>query len=622
MFYSSVCYFIFLKTCFFYSDTIPIENREETLPCENSVADTLSLEITSPFSPDMSSDTESELSLSDSTDSSEDEDEDVLTQTRIKRVRTRGGSSGVRTRGGSNAERTRGDMAKTDDVSKEWVTWESAPFSPNIPAFTEASGPLITLPVTVKDYVELFLTDELMDNIVEQTNLYAAQFISKQDTLPARSRVNGWKQVVQDDIRRYIGLTILMGLNSLPSIHDHWSTNVLYYNPVYSAVMSRNRYQIISKFIHFANNLEFNQNDPNRDRLFKIRPLLTYLLNKFQEVYYPTMKVSIDEQLLLHKGNLHFKQYIPNKRARFGIKFFSICDQNGYLYNTEVYVGKNNDKDRQLTNEEKAMGKSGQVILRLMTGLLDKGHHLYVDNWYTSVPLFKHLSEKQTPCCGTIRKNRGKFPSTFTNMKLPRGQTLHLVKENILAIRYHDKRDVFFLTTIHRPKLVATKKKDKEGNEIMKQQAIDDYNQSMGFVDRNDAITSQHNMVRKCRKWTTKIVFHMLEESLLNAHILYGLSTNPPMNFTDFKRKYVETILVEIPKVKAIEGSSKPQLNNQKHYLRHVPTIRLDVPSRMKRCKRCYEKGIQKRSRYECDSCIGNPGLCVSPCFKEYHEGL
>ena len=101
------------------------------------------------------------------------------------------------------------------------------------------------------------------------------------------------------------------------------------------------RYQIISKFLHFADNSMYDPEDPDRDRLFKIRPLISYFNEAFQEFYSPSRRISIDEQLLLHKGNLHFKQYIPNKRARFGIKFFSLCDETGYLFSTEVYVGKN-----------------------------------------------------------------------------------------------------------------------------------------------------------------------------------------------------------------------------------------------------------------------------------------
>jgi len=54
----------------------------------------------------------------------------------------------------------------------------------------------------------------------------------------------------------------------------------------------------------------------------------------------------------------------------------------------------------------------------------------------------------------------------------------------------------------------------------MKDVLVEEYNQGMGFVDKNSAITTQHTNVRKSNKWTTKVALHLIEESLLNAHIL------------------------------------------------------------------------------------------------------
>ena len=59
--------------------------------------------------------------------------------------------------------------------------------------------------------------------------------------------------------------------------------------------------------------------------MYKIRPVVEDLVNKFKIVYKPENHVSIDEEFLLWKGSLGFKEYIPNKRARFGIKMFSLC---------------------------------------------------------------------------------------------------------------------------------------------------------------------------------------------------------------------------------------------------------------------------------------------------------
>jgi len=71
-------------------------------------------------------------------------------------------------------------------------------------------------------------------------------------------------------------------------------------------------------------------------------------------------KISVDEQLILHKGRVKFRQYNPNKRARFGLKFFSLCDETGYLFNTELYTGKDPLAGIDDGND-KALGKSGQV---------------------------------------------------------------------------------------------------------------------------------------------------------------------------------------------------------------------------------------------------------------------
>ena len=41
-----------------------------------------------------------------------------------------------------------------------------------------------------------------------------------------------------------------------------------------------------------------------------------------------------------HLGQLVFKQYIPLKRVRFGIKIIILCEQSGYTYRFHIYAGK------------------------------------------------------------------------------------------------------------------------------------------------------------------------------------------------------------------------------------------------------------------------------------------
>ena len=59
-------------------------------------------------------------------------------------------------------------------------------------------------------------------------------------------------------------------------------------------------FKIILQFLHFHDNSTMlPQNDPQYDRLYKIRPVLDHLHEKFQEVYKPWQAVCVDESLLL-----------------------------------------------------------------------------------------------------------------------------------------------------------------------------------------------------------------------------------------------------------------------------------------------------------------------------------
>ena len=55
---------------------------------------------------------------------------------------------------------------------------------------------------------------------------------------------------------------------------------------------------------------------------------------------------------------------------------------------------------------------------------------------------------------------------------------------------------------------------------------------------------------------------------------------------------------------------------------RHFPTL---IPATQnkekpqKRCIVCYKNNVRRESRYHCEQCVTNPGLCAAPCFLRYH---
>ena len=63
-----------------------------------------------------------------------------------------------------------------------------------------------------------------------------------------------------------------------------------------------------------------------------------HLNDRYQVIYTPERDVVLDETLLLWKGHLGFKQYIPNMRSCFGVKIYYLCVSISYTFC--VYTGK------------------------------------------------------------------------------------------------------------------------------------------------------------------------------------------------------------------------------------------------------------------------------------------
>ncbi|XP_030261760.1 piggyBac transposable element-derived protein 4-like isoform X2 [Sparus aurata] len=104
------------------------------------------------------------------------------------------------------------------------------------------------------DFLELFLTDELLQHIVDQTNLYARQYFeARPDNLPY-SRSNAWKPVSIPELKSFFGLSFLTGYIKKPNLELYWSVDEVDATPHFSKTMARNRFQIIWRFLHYNNN--------------------------------------------------------------------------------------------------------------------------------------------------------------------------------------------------------------------------------------------------------------------------------------------------------------------------------------------------------------------------------
>jgi len=57
----------------------------------------------------------------------------------------------------------------------------------------------------------------------------------------------------------------------------------------------------------------------------------------FSKFYSPSEHLAVEEVIVLFKGRVIFRQYIPKKHKIFGIKIYKPCDETGYTYEMTVY---------------------------------------------------------------------------------------------------------------------------------------------------------------------------------------------------------------------------------------------------------------------------------------------
>ena len=276
------------------------------------------------------------------------------------------------------------------------------------------------------DYVNLYLTDEIINKIVEETNRFANDFLMNLGNKRESSYLKLWENVTHNEMKTFFGVLLLMGIIFKPSIRMYWSMDTIYSTPIFGQVMKRDRFELIMKFLHFNNNATYDPADENRDRLHKVRPLLDSLRERCRKVYYPGKNLSVDESLVLFKGRLHFKQFIRTKQARFGIKLFELCTSSGITLDLLVYCGKGMFSDDDMGGD---MPHLERIPALLMEPFLNNNHTLHTDNYYTSPALANYFLENGTHLCGTVRSNRQNFPKELVAKELSKGMLRSCVSE-------------------------------------------------------------------------------------------------------------------------------------------------------------------------------------------------
>ena len=467
------------------------------------------------------------------------------------------------------------------------------------------------------DVYKLFVGDEVVELIVTETNRF---FDKTMRATPSsrHSKVKQWKPITSEDVNKLLGILIMMGLNKQPTFDCYWAKSQIYGCDLVQKTMSRNKFELILRFLHFADN---SQSD-GTDRLYKLKPLIDIISHNFLK-FTPGKDVVIDESLVLFPGRTILRQYTPNKAHRYGLKFYKLCTVDGYTWKFFIYKGQG-DTAPNLSHSE-------YVTLSLMEGLLKEGRTLYVDNFYSSVTLARKLLENKTYVCGTLRKDRKGNPGCVVNKKLKRGEVFG--KENsegIKVLKWRDKQDVLMLSTIPEHTDEKVRVSNRRGTETLKPQCVLDYNAAKKGVDYSDQMGAYYSPLCRVRKWYKKAAFELLlGTSVVNSLILFNkYYATQKLSMKQFRESLVFSILTGkstecVRREPSIEGT------RSEHALFELPGSSRSV---RKRCRGCYDLISQnegsavasakaRRVKTVCNQCEGKPHFCLS-CFERTHIAL
>lgn len=431
-------------------------------------------------------------------------------------------------------------------LGKDGTEWKTTPYSSGrTRAHNIIRGKMhkVMLPIgkyidSTSDAFSLFLDDTMINIILNNTNLHAIQTHGEK-----------WKVTDAVEIRAFIGLLLNAGINKqgIISYNEFW--NPLFGSAIFRACMSRDRFAAILRHIRF--------DDPStrsarraRDKFAAIREIWDHMNKNLLKHYIPGENLTIDEQLVPFRGRVSFRQYIPSKPDKYGMKIFWICDSTtSYPLQGIPYIGK----------EGPRIGKclGDKIVYELCQPFEGSNRNITFDNFFTSFNLLQNLMSKRLTCTGTLRKNKACIPKQFLPQKNRDAQSsIFGFRKNMTIVSYVPNKNsaVILLSTMHHNNIIDPSNKNKP-------EIILDYNRTKGGVDTLDQMAHAYTVKRKSKRWPLVQFFNIIDVCGIAAMVVW-LNLYPEWNKSkiNLRRKLFLKNLVEDLVTPQIERRSKSRL--------------------------------------------------------------
>ncbi|KAJ8887069.1 hypothetical protein PR048_013284 [Dryococelus australis] len=238
--------------------------------------------------------------------------------------------------------------------------------------------------------------------------------------------------------------------------------------------------------------------------------------NGEQEILYTCGNFVIDETLIPWRGQLMFRQYIPKKAHKYGIKFFKFCS---------IYSGESENYDKMVGNARTICEESTQ-------GLLNEGRTSFYE---LTLAFLQH----EIYVVGTVRQNKKNVPKDVVLNKFEIGDVIAKEDKNgIMVMKWRSTRDVRLLSTKHAPTIAETTNLNRPSSKRPRNNTsnpldICDYNKGQSGIDISDQMCSYATTLRK-------------GTCIVNAPEVYKAATKKQAKITLF-REEITACLRDLP---------------------------------------------------------------------------
>lgn len=127
------------------------------------------------------------------------------------------------------------------------------------------------------DFFQLFVPDNVLKNMVVQTNMYARKFQERFGSDGA------WVEVTLAEMKAFLGYVISTSVSHCESVLSIWSGG-FYSNRSLALVMSQARFEKILKYFHVV---AFRSSQTTHG-LYKVQPFLDSLQSSFDAAFRPS----------------------------------------------------------------------------------------------------------------------------------------------------------------------------------------------------------------------------------------------------------------------------------------------------------------------------------------------